>query len=55
MLGYAVVSMFLISRTKRYGVSHEGHLGGAVFGLAVTGLLSPRGLQPLFHWFRQWL
>jgi len=55
MLGYAVVSMFLISRTRRSGVCHEAHLGGALFGLAVTGLLAPRGLQPLLGWVTQWM
>ena len=46
MLGDAVVSMFLISRTKTSGVCHEAHLGGALSGQAVTGLLARRGLQP---------
>jgi membrane associated rhomboid family serine protease len=55
MLGYAVFSLFAISRAKRLGVSHEGHLGGAVLGLALTGLVAPGGLQPLFRWFSQWL
>ena len=55
MLGYALVAMFLISRKHRGGTSHEGHLGGALIGLAVTALLSPRGLDPLFRWFTQWV
>ena len=55
MLGYALVAMFLISRKHRGGTSHEGHLGGAIVGLAVTALLSPRGLDPLFRWFTQWV
>ena len=54
MLGYAAVSMFLLSRTRRYGVCHEAHLGGAVFGLTATALLSPRGLDPLVSWATQW-
>jgi membrane associated rhomboid family serine protease len=55
MLGYAVISLFLIARQRRGGISHEGHLGGAIIGLAVTALLAPRGLQPLSRWFAQWL
>jgi membrane associated rhomboid family serine protease len=55
MLGYAVISIFLIARKRRGGISHEGHLGGAVIGLAVTALLAPRGLQPLSRWLSQWL
>ena len=55
MLGYAIVSVVLISRSRRGGVSHEGHLGGAIIGLAVTALLAPRGLDPLVRWFAQWL
>ena len=55
MIGYALVSIFLITRQRRGGISHEGHLGGAVLALAVTGLLAPRGLTPLLRWFAQWL
>jgi len=54
MLAYALFSVFAISRGKRLGVSHEGHLGGALLGLAVTVLLAPDGLQPLLRWFSQW-
>ena len=54
MLGYAIISIFLIARHKRGGVSHEGHLGGALIGLAVTVLLAPRGLQPLHRWLAHW-
>lgn len=54
MLGYAVISVFLIMRRQRGGISHEGHLGGAIVGLAVTVLLAPNGLAPLFRWFGQW-
>lgn len=55
MLGYAIISIFLIRRSHRGGVSHEGHLGGAIVALALTGLLAPRGLKPLLSWFGQWL
>ena len=55
MLGYAIISIFLIVQNRRGGISHEGHLGGAVVGLAVTALLAPRGLGPLLRWFGQWL
>jgi membrane associated rhomboid family serine protease len=54
MLGYGIISIFLIAQQRRGGISHEGHLGGALIGLAVTVLLAPRGLEPLVHWFRQW-
>jgi membrane associated rhomboid family serine protease len=54
MLGYAVVALVLIGRHQRGGVSHEGHLGGAIVGLAVTVVLAPRGLDPLLRWFAQW-
>jgi len=51
LLGYAVISIVLIAQKRRGGVSHEGHLGGAIVGLAVTALLAPRGLEPLVQWF----
>jgi membrane associated rhomboid family serine protease len=50
LLGYAVISIVLIAQRRRGGVSHEGHLGGAIVGLAVTALLAPRGLDPLLQW-----
>jgi len=55
MLGYAVISVFLIKRSRRGGISHEGHLGGAIVALALTGLLAPQGLTPLLRWFGRWL
>jgi membrane associated rhomboid family serine protease len=55
MLGYVIVSTFLIMQQRRGGISHEGHLGGALFGLAVTALVAPQGLGPLGRWFGQWL
>jgi membrane associated rhomboid family serine protease len=50
LLGYAVISVVLIAQKRRGGISHEGHLGGAIMGLAVTALLAPRGLDPLVQW-----
>jgi len=55
MLGYAVISIVLIAQNRRGGISHEGHLGGALIGLAVTALLAPRGLAPLIRWLAQWV
>jgi membrane associated rhomboid family serine protease len=46
MLGYALVAMFLISRKHRGGTSHEGHLGGAIIGLAVTADFLPVLIRP---------
>ena len=55
MLGYVVIAVFLILKGHRGSVSHEGHLGGAIIGLAVTGLLAPRGLGPLVRWLTQFV
>jgi membrane associated rhomboid family serine protease len=55
MLGYAVISLLLIVRKHRGGISHEGHLGGAVVGLALTAVLAPGGLRPLARWLMEWL
>jgi len=54
MLGYAIIALFLIWRGHRGGISHEGHLGGAIVGAALTGVLSPQGLTPLLRWLAQW-
>lgn len=55
MLGYVIISLVLIVQKRRDGISHEGHLGGAMLGLAVTAFLAPRGLDPLVQWFAQWI
>jgi membrane associated rhomboid family serine protease len=55
LLGYGVVSVLLIARRRRDGISHEGHLGGAILGFVVTALVAPHGLAPLIEWFaRRW-
>jgi membrane associated rhomboid family serine protease len=51
MLVYTLITLALIAQNRRDGISHEGHLGGTLVGLAVTALLAPRGLQPLLDWF----
>jgi membrane associated rhomboid family serine protease len=53
LLAYGVISLVLIAQKRRDGISHEGHLGGALLGLAVTALLAPRGLEPLVQWLVQ--
>lgn len=55
MLGYVTVSLILMIRRRRGGISHEGHLGGTVAGLALAAVLAPAGLAPLVRWFTQWL
>jgi membrane associated rhomboid family serine protease len=55
MLGYGIIAVVLIAQNRRSGISHEGHLGGAIAGLVLGGVLAPRGLGPLFRWFTQWL
>lgn len=54
MLGYGIISVVLIAQNRGGGISHEGHLGGALIGLAVSVLLAPRGLEPLLRWFARW-
>lgn len=54
MLGYTIIAVFLIVRGSRGGISHEGHLGGAIVGAALTGLLAPHGLTPLLRWLALW-
>lgn len=51
LLGYVLISLYLISRNQRGGISHEGHLGGSVAGFIVTGVLSRDGFGPLLDWF----
>ena len=51
MIGYALITAVLVAQNRRDGISHEGHLGGAIVGLGITVLLAPEGLRPLVHWF----
>lgn len=46
-IAYLALS-FYMARRGGDGVSHEAHIGGALAGLAVTAVMSPAGLQPLF-------
>jgi membrane associated rhomboid family serine protease len=50
-VGYVLLSSFL---AKRGGgrVSHEAHIGGALVGLILAGILSPGGFQPLLERMR---
>jgi membrane associated rhomboid family serine protease len=55
LLGYGVISVILIARRRRDGISHEGHLGGALLGLVMTALIAPHGLGPLVQWITRHL
>jgi membrane associated rhomboid family serine protease len=55
MLAYGVISVALIMQRRGGRISHEAHLGGAIIGLALTGVLAPRGLHPLIQWFSHWM
>lgn len=46
-LVYLAASTFFMSRGDMTNVSHEAHVGGALAGLALGGLLAPEGFQPL--------
>lgn len=46
-IAYLALS-FYMARRGGDGVSHEAHIGGALAGLAVTAVMAPAGLQPLF-------
>ncbi len=50
MAVYILISLYLISRNTRDGISHEGHLGGALAGFLITGVLAPAGYGPLIDW-----
>lgn len=45
---YVALSSFFMGR-QGARVCHEAHVGGALSGLAIAALLSPRGLEPLIH------
>jgi membrane associated rhomboid family serine protease len=46
-VGYIVLS--ILAAQRRIGnVAHEAHIGGAVAGFLIAGMLSPAGFQPLF-------
>lgn len=46
-IAYLALS-FYMARRGGDGISHEAHIGGALAGLAVTAVMAPAGLQPLF-------
>jgi membrane associated rhomboid family serine protease len=43
---YVVLSSYFMGRTGSR-ICHEAHVGGAVAGLALAGLLAPQGFEPL--------
>ncbi len=49
---YIAFSSFFMGRQGER-VCHEAHLGGAVAGLVMAAMLSPRGLGPLLHRVQQ--
>jgi membrane associated rhomboid family serine protease len=49
---YIALSTFLMSRGDVANVSHEAHVGGALAGLLLGGLLSPSGFRPLLERIR---
>lgn len=46
---YIGVSSFFMSRGDVANVSHEAHVGGALAGLVLGGLLAPSGFRPLLE------
>lgn len=46
-LAYLVMSMLMMGRGDH--VAHEAHIGGAVGGFALAGLLSEAGFEPFFR------
>ncbi|MBI3396782.1 MAG: rhomboid family intramembrane serine protease [Spirochaetia bacterium] len=53
-IGYLALSIFFM-RNSQGGVSHEAHIGGAVTGIVLTGLLAPHGLWPLIRYVSHFL
>ena len=49
-IGYVLISIFAAKR-RLGNVGHEAHLGGAITGFALAGLLSPAGFAPLLSHF----
>ena len=50
-IGYLVLSTYLM-RKQTGRISHEAHIGGALAGFLLAGLLSGNGFRPLFDRFR---
>lgn len=46
---YIGLSSFFMSRSDVSNVSHEAHVGGALAGLLLGGLLAPSGFRPLLE------
>jgi len=44
---YLLLSTWLMSRGDLARISHEAHVGGALTGLLLGGVLAPRGFDPL--------
>jgi len=53
-VGYIFLSTYLMRRGGG-GVSHEAHIGGAVAGFLLAGLLYPAGFRPLLNRIAQML
>ena len=53
-VGYLVISFFLARRGVG-NIGHDAHIGGAVAGLILGGILSPLGFGPLLQAFRDFI
>ncbi|MCB1175450.1 MAG: rhomboid family intramembrane serine protease [Leptospiraceae bacterium] len=47
---FLAISWYMMKK-EMAGISHEGHIGGAIGGFAAAVLVAPQGLAPLLAWF----
>lgn len=53
-VGYIAYSV-IMARRQFGNIGHEAHIGGALAGLLIAGIVSPEGFAPLLHAFRDLL